>query len=380
MKKALNLLTDKKRTYLSIGAFAAPIAVMLITYYLMNIHPFGERTLLTVDLDDQYISFFSYMRQMLTEGISPLYTFSKNLGGDMVGLGAYYLLSPLNLIFLFFKTENFPTAVLILTLLKIGLSGLTMSLLLNRSIRRYSSILFSSAYALMAYNIVYQQNIMWLDGVILLPVIIIGIDNILKGRSPLCYIFSLGASILINYYIGFMLCIFSALYFICGFIFFRKENTLSLKYNECLKPVCYFGISSILAGGLSAFIVFPAFFALEGGKATFAVSALTFEANFHIFDLPAKFLIGSFNNNQMVSGLPNIYSGMFVLVFCILYFVSSKAQMREKIGFGILLLAITASFHINSLNLIWHGFNPPVWFPYRYSFIFSFLLIVLAYK
>ena len=35
---------------------------------------------------------------------------------------------------------------------------------------------------------------------------------------------------------------------------------------------------------------------------------------------------------------------------------------------------------LKPLNLVWHGFSEPNWFPYRYSFIFSFLILYFGYK
>ena len=38
------------------------------------------------------------------------------------------------------------------------------------------------------------------------------------------------------------------------------------------------------------------------------------------------------------------------------------------------------SFMITVVDLVWHGFQEPNWLNYRYSFMLSFLLIVMAYK
>ena len=374
------MFSEKKKLYISISAFAIPAAIMLVVYFFMGMYPFGNNTLLTVDLKDQYISFFSYLKQLFSSGGgSPFYTFSKNLGGDMIGLGAYYLMSPLNLIFLLFDISKFPTAVLLLTLIKIGLSGFTMSLFLNRKETNAETLMFSTAYALMSYNIAYQQNIMWLDGIILLPVVIWGIEKIAEGKPPYLYVFSVAASIIINYYIGFMICIFSAIYFTCRFLFFRGDSHISLRDKKSLKPVACFGVSSVLAGGLSGFVLLPTLHSLQSGKASFSLSALTLDGNFRFLDLFSKLVMGSYDRRQMISGLPNIYCGMFVIAFCILFFMSDKVRVREKLGFGIMLIAVAASFYVDALNLIWHGLNSPAWFPYRYSFAFSFLLILCAY-
>lgn len=365
----------RQHLYTYITAFSIPMLTLLTVYCFLGIHPFGDKSLLTSDLNGQYISFLSYFRHVVLEDGSLFYTFSKNLGGDMIGLGAYYLLSPLNFILLFFKTESLPTAVMVLTLIKTGLCGLTMNIFLNREALRRSSLLFSTSYALMAYMMVYQPHIMWLDGVIVLPLIVYGIEKIIKKQSPFLYILSLGAAIISNYYIGFMLCLFSLVYFFCSLLFFQNQITVSWKNKEIFRSIHRFGGYSLLAGGLSAFILLPTLQALRGGKASFALFPHTVETNFALMDFFSKFYIG--NESQE---LPNIYCGMLIILFCVIFFLNKKISRKEKIGSGILLSVLIVSFTINICDAIWHGFNSPFGFPYRYSFIFSFLLILIAYK
>ncbi|MGG7099062.1 YfhO family protein [Clostridium sardiniense] len=197
-------------------SFLIPIIIMLIVYAISKIYPFGDKTLLFRDLRGQYVSYFSAFRNALLGDGSLLYSFTKEIGGNMFGLTAYYMMSPFNIILLLFPREMITEAILVITLLKIGLSGLTLSIFLKKSFKDfgYFSIIFSSAYALMAYNTMYQSNIMWLDGVILLPLVLLGINNIINKKRILLYIFTLALSIITNFYIGFIICIFSVIYFI----------------------------------------------------------------------------------------------------------------------------------------------------------------------
>lgn len=374
-----------KKNITLFSAFIIPVVIMVIVYYFMGIHPFGNKTLLVQDMDGQYISFFSYFSQTFFEKGSYFYTFSKTMGGDMVGLKSYYLSSPLNIIFILFKPCDFSYAILFLTLIKIGLSGFTMNLYLNRENFKKDSVIFSSAYALMSYNIAYAENIMWLDGVILLPLIIFGIEKMIQEKSSLYYILLLAAAIIINYYTGFMLCIFSVIYFICYLLFFKKSRHPAyfldfIKDKKNIRIIIHFFASSMLAGGIAAFNLIPLFNSLQGGKADLSISSLYFRRNFDIIDLLSKLIIGSYSKNEMMRGLPNIYCGMFIVLFAILFFVSKKSSIKEKLGYGLLVVSILISFYVNTFNMIWHGLNLPTWFPYRYSFILSFLMIVIGYK
>lgn len=366
----------KKRTIIGISmAFFIPAILMLITYIIQGIHPFGNKSLLTVDMNGQYISFYSYFREIiLNSNFDFFYTFSKTMGGDMLGLSAYYLFSPFNFIFLLFKTADLMDAVMIITLLKIGCCGITMHLYLRRKNASFSSLIFSTAYACMTYNIVYQQNLMWIDCVILLPLVIWGIESLVQKKKFLLYSLSLLAAIFTNYYIGFMICIFSLLYYLY-YTFLIHQGGLKQK----LKTIPIFVIVSLLTAGISAFILLPTLRSLSGGKASFDLSQLTMIPNFSPIDFVSKLFCQSFDFEQLSTGLPNLFCGCFILITGFLYFVSEKISLMHKIGGGILLGILAISTYLNGLNLIWHGFNMPTWFPYRYSFLFSFLLILLGY-
>jgi len=373
MRNSIN--SKKQKVFLSITAFTVPAILMLVVYACNGMFPFGNKSILVGDLSNQYISYFSYYKEILKGERSFLYTFSKNLGGDMIGLTAYYLLSPLNLILLFFSTDKLHLAVEIITLMKIGICGGTFYYCLTQNEEKSSNwfgIVFSTAYALMAYNIMYQQNIIWLDGIMILPLVIAGIRNIVQGKSPLLYLISLVIAIVTNYYIGFMICIFSVLFF--GYHLFF-ENKVKNKIAIIIK----YGTASLLAGGLSMWLLLPVLKSLEGGKAAFDISKLTMETNFYWNDFFVKLLIGSNEQKQYVSGLPNVYCSIIGLIFLGIFFLNRSVSFKKKIGAAAVLGFLYLCFWRNGLNLVWHGFNPPSWFPYRYSFVFCFFILYLAW-
>ena len=355
-------------------ALLIPAFSLLLLYVFLGIFPFGERSLLAVDMYNQYISFFAYMKDILQGNHDIFYTFSKNLGGDMISIFSYYLMSPLNILFLLFPLQYFQETIMLLTLVKIGLAGVTMNEYLWSKKASSYTVIFSIAYALMAYMLVYQQNIMWLDGVILLPLVIRGIDRIFEGKSILFYTVFLGLSLMTNYYIGYMVCIFSVIYVMIKFIgfFTWKQNFLKI-FGRLIA-------GSLLGGCLAAIVLVPTAVALAGGKATFDLSMLTLNPNFNFSDILSKFIIGSTSMDEVIEGLPNVYIGSFVLSCLFFYFLTRGIPLREKVAYLIGIGVIGASFYYDAINLVWHAFNYPAWFPYRYSFIFSFLSIVVAYE
>ena len=162
-----------KKTLLYFASFFVPFFVLLGIFKFMDVYPFGNNSYFPIDVDSQYLSFFTYFRNIFTEGSSLFYSLGKSIGGEMYGLFAYYLSSPFNLIFLCFDKANASIAFYIVFVVKMAFSGLTMCYYLNRrKPANFLSLIFAFGYALSSYAITYGFNIMWLDGMILLPLVI----------------------------------------------------------------------------------------------------------------------------------------------------------------------------------------------------------------
>ena len=382
VNRLMNLTRAVKKTYIYLLAFLLPAGIMLTVYIVKGVYPFGPQTLLTIDMSNEYVDYFSMFKSLFTGGNSVFYSFEKLLGGNMTGLFAYYLASPFNLIFLFFNTENFDVAVMLITLLKIGCCGVTFAIYIDRTFEKPGLLttVFSVCYALMAYNIIYQLNIMWLDGVICLPIVMLGIDRIIDRKQPLLYYVSLLAALLTNYYIGYMICIFSLLYFIYKVLLSKSYMEAYLKGRFFRGRLTLFLFTSVLSAGTGCFLLLPALLSLKTGKEQFSIGNFGFFSNFDIGGIFSKIVLGSQSYKDAINGMPGIFCGLFVVLLVCLYFLNRRITMREKLYSAAFLLILLVNFYLNTFNIIWHGFNPPTWFPFRYSFVFSFLLIVLAYR
>jgi Predicted membrane protein len=294
---------------------------------LTQVYPFGNKTLLISDLSNQYVDYFAYYKTIFIGKNDFLYTFSKNLGGDMVGFSAYYLLSPLNFILFFFTNDMLPVGLMILIILKNRAVRFNGQHFLSKIYRQsYSSILFSSSYSLMAYNIAYFFNIMWLDGVILTPLIALGIDRLIRNKKTATYVLSLFAALVINFYIGFILCIFSVIYFL--YKFFLSINIpggFEAKWNIIIRYI----IASAASVGLSAFILIPTFYSLQNDKAKILASGFSFKAIFNLTNIIDKL--------KASNGLPIIIFCILAAVLLIINFCRSKISFKKKIRYACLL-------------------------------------------
>ncbi len=362
-----------KKNY--ILSFVIPLSVVIFCLIINRISPFGNNSLMIIDASAQYIDFLAYFKTIFSEGNNLFYTFSKTLGGNMVDLSAYYLLSPFNFLVLFFSNSNLDLAFMLIVILKLATCGLTFYYYaVKNGYNKYSSLIFSTTYALIGYNVAYFWNIMWLDGVILLPLVALGIDKIIVKKSAYLYITALAIAIITNYYIGYMICIFSFIYFIYKYIL----KNINIKTN--IITIKNYILSSLAGVGISCFWLVPTVLSLEGGKAGLNLSELTFTRNFYLTDFISKIFTNNITYDQLKFGLPNIFVGMLIIFLVILYFINKNIKIKEKIMSITILIGLFICMYIDIFNKIFHAFNRPEGFPYRYSFIFSFFLIIIAMK
>ncbi|MCI9140853.1 MAG: YfhO family protein [Lachnospiraceae bacterium] len=374
----MNFWKRSKKLFLYLLAFFIPVLFMSIVFLLHHVYPIGDNTLLIADMNYQYIDYYSYFKNTFFSNDNLIYTFSKNMGGDMIGLTAYYLLSPFNLIFLFFKQDMLPVAVMVIYLIKIGFCSLTCNYYLNKKYgMNSSSLIFSSAYAMMSYFVVYMCNLMYFDCFILLPLIVYGIEGIvLNKKQKNKYSIFLSLALISNYYIGFMLCIFSLLYFIYTLVL---EINSFAQFKEKKGQVVQFIYYSVIGGGIASFIIIPTLFSLQDEKSAVNSSIFHIYRNFSMIDLFSNFYTNAFNGN-ISSGLPQLFCGIMTPLFMFLFFLNKNISKKEKIASFFFLSVLFISLYVSSLNMVWHGFNYPISFPYRYSFLISFTVICLGYK
>ena len=358
-----------------IASFLGPIGILGLVYAVFGMFPFGDKTVLISDMEGQYVDFYSAFFDILTDGRSLFYSWEAGMGHNFIGILAYYLSSPFSLLVVFFDKDYLTESLLIITLLKVGSAGFTFSLYLNYmpSRSRVLVLLFSVLYALTAYSVVYSYNIMWLDGVIFLPLVLLGVERIIREDRFLLFSVSLAVMIIANFYIAYMAGLFSFLYFLVSYF----ANHPLRDDKVFIKKLLTYTLAAVLSAGSTAFLMLPTFYTLQNNQGV-ALSPLQAGVNFSFFDLFSKAIPGGYDT--LKDGLPNIYSGLLPLITGTLYFLNRKIPKKERILFFLLILFLVLSLYFSYLNLMWHAFDHPNWFPYRYSFLFSFLLISLAYK
>ncbi|MBP1562928.1 MAG: YfhO family protein [Oscillospiraceae bacterium] len=364
------IVLSKKAYWLS---FIIPAAILFAAYALFGVYPIGQKSVLALDLNAQYVSYFDYMYDVLGGKESIFYTWSGTLSGEFFGTFAYYLASPFNFIIWLFPREFITEGVMVMLLVKSGAVGLSAAFYLkkHRGFSDYTTILFSVMFALCGYFVAHTINPMWLDGLVALPLVIMGVERICQKRGFLLYTLSVLYIFIANYYIGYMVGIFSALYAIY-YVSSRKIGGV----KDYFRAVGVYTASSVSAILMSCAVIIPAFKSLQNGKLGHKPD-FSFVENFNIADSFIKLFPGTYDTERP-DGLPMLYCGTLALIFVLIYFMCKKIPAQQKIAGGFLLGVMTLCMYIKPVDMLWHGGQVPVWMPYRYSFTVIFLLIIFG--
>ncbi|MBQ7083260.1 MAG: YfhO family protein, partial [Oscillospiraceae bacterium] len=207
------------------------MVIMVIIFIQRGIFPFGDESFLRTDMYHQYAPFFSEFQHKLKNGGSLLYSWDIGMGVNFAALYAYYLASPFNWLLLLCPKAYIIEFMTYMIVLKIGLSGLAFAWYLKKKFHTNSvgTGFFGIFYALSGYMAAYSWNIMWLDCIILFPLIVMGLERLVKEGNGFLYCVTLGLSILSNYYISIMTCVFMVIYFAALLLMEEKYKTKNMK-------------------------------------------------------------------------------------------------------------------------------------------------------
>ena len=402
-------------------AFTIPCVGMLIVMLLGSYEPFGNNyAMLYSDQYHQYYPFFLAFRKALLSGESLLYSWDVGMGLDYLGLISYYLASPLNLLSVLLPESLTLEYFSLLTPIKLGLASLFFAIFLKNLFGKndLSISIFGSFYGLCAWALGYQWNVMWLDTFALLPLVALGTVWLLRDRKFILYTITLFLSVFANYYIGFFTCIFVLLLFLC-YVICRFPGI-----KRFIMDLGRIALFSILAIGMTAVLELPALAALQNTQSSVNTFPDTFSLNIVDYELctPAREAWALYKSTKEAGagalelldlyfgalklsiapimegmrqvagnmgggleptfkeGLPNLYCGVGTIALAFLFLTAKEVKLRDKICSAVLLVFFMLSFIIRQLDYIWHGFHFTNMIPYRFSFLFSFVLLYMAYR
>lgn len=352
-------------------SFLLPVVIMMSIFAIKGIYPFGDRSFLFSDMYHQYLPFLTEFVRKLKDGEGLYYTYHVGLGSNFLALYVYYLASPFNWLALLVPEDFLIEFMSYLVIFRLGLCGLTSFFYLQRHFEERSpaALFFSCFYALSGFTAAYNWDVMWLDCVVLLPIILLGLERLVKeGRCGL-YCVALALSIITNYYISIMICIYLVLYF----------AVLLITEKRSFKIILNFALYSLLAGGIAAALLIPevcAILATDFGDMDFPENLTVY---FSIFDELARHCL-CVTTERGLEHWPNIYCGSAVFFLIPMYVTHQGIGIRKRFCNLALAGVFLLSFAMNIPDFIWHGLNYPDSLPARQSFIYILLVLVMCYE
>lgn len=370
-------------------AFAVPFILMVTAFGLMNVSPFGtaDKQILVTDLWHQYFPFLADFQDKLKNGESLFWTWAVGGGTNYFALMSYYLASPLNFLTVFIPSAWLREFLMFSVSIKIALGGMFTAIFLRSVYKKndISLMLFGCCFSFCAFFMGYYWNTIWLDTVCITPLVVLGVVKLLTENKFRLYTVTLALSLLTNYYIGLFTCIFTLLIFIAYHIV-HWQNV-----KEFFRSLVKVAVFSVIGIGLTAFFLLPAFFGLQNTNASGSSFPSTFAINIGgTNDLAGvlkamKSIVANLVNftcaaTKAADAIPNISCGAICVFFGFLFLTSKKIKLREKIVDVGLLFFMMISCVIRQLDYIWHGFHFTNMIPYRFSYLISFVLIVMAFR
>ncbi len=454
--------TDDKyllRKYCLMSAGLALLIMCIIYICHRNTLLIGGRTVLRMDLYHQYGPLYAEVYDRITGGNSLVYSWTSGLGASFLGNLFNYCSSPFALFMLICGHKNMPEAIALMIMAKAVLASTTFTYYINKSNNcvKKESVVFGLFYAFSGYFVAFSWNIMWFDAVAVFPLVMLGIERIINKNKPGLYIAMMTYTMISNYYMAYMICILSVMYFLYFYfgryelsskLFRAKETAEEPAEKEILseipvenaeaaeesaeeavmeteeapeaaeaglviEAICEaapeeeqsapavkkekkhkfrdnrfwvtgwtFAISSFLCFCLAAFALLPVYYCLQTSSATAGTFPEDFKQYFDIFRFIANHLTG-IEPTIRSSGdnvIPNVYCGLLTVMLLPFYFLSDKIPGKQKVTSAILLIACLAGFAVNQFNFVWHGFHMPNDLPYRWSFAYSFFILLMAFK
>ena len=368
-------------------AFLVPFVLMVTAFAIKKVSPFGDQQILVTDQWHQYYPFLADFQYKLKHGESLFWSWSVGGGVNFFALMSYYLASPLNFLTVFLPYEWLREFLMFSVAARIALAGAFTAYFFKSVYKRndISLLMFGMSFSFGAFLMGYYWNNIWLDTICITPLVALGTVKLLTENRFRLFTISLALSLLMNYYIGLFTCIFVLLIFIAYSIVYWSG--IKNFFINLIKT----GAFSVIAIGMTTFFLLPAFMALQNTHASGSSFPSTFAINIggtndFLGVLKAlKSITGNFANftvpaTKDADALPNISCGAICLFFGFLSLTSPKIKLREKIVSMGLILFMIFSCIIRQLDYIWHGFHFTNMIPYRFAYLITFIVVVMAFR
>ena len=383
-----SILKLNRFDYRPFAAFFATLAFYLILAIICRKYPFGTFSTSISDLAAQYAPFLSMYRNRMdlvpdaNNFLSSLmYSFDLGLGGNYMSTFGYYLASPLNLLFRFFDSSFIEGFVLILMILKMSFASAFMCMFMGIRAKDKNSwypVLFGILYAFSSYATAFLFSIMWLDGYMLLPLILYFTEVFILKDKKAGLIFSLLVLFLSNYYIAYMVGIYSFLYLLVRMFYLGQFKEI----KKGIKKIVRFILIAVFDAMMLCVMLIPVGLNTLTNADPTSSSNKSHFVTYNLKEILDHLFLGMDGDfgDVMPSNLPWFFVSTLITFLIVLFFVSKTTKTFDKILYGLCIVGVYLSTAVIFFDVAWQVFDSPNWFWHRHSFVFIPLFMIIASK
>ncbi len=324
------------------------LALFALFYALFDIFPFGVKSIVWCDMEQQAVPLLLQCKQILERGESLLYT-QLNAGGmSFYGVFFFFLSNPLS--FLVLLTDMPVSSLMnLLVPMKLALASGSMVILLRRQTPKLSpalAVLLGLMYGFCGYGLMYYQNLMWLDVQALAPLLLLAVDAMLQKGKVLPYFCCICLNIVFCYYIGYMTVVFLLLYVGLYAYFTPRAERKALHLQD-------FWLTSLFAALATAFVWLPSFLQIMRSARSGSLPE----------SLANRDLIHALDDRFVLLAATGIVFAVLPMLFCKRLPITQEEQRRMRV----LCVLFAAAVILDPINAMWHTGSYQA-FPIRWAF------------
>lgn len=347
------------RRYKSVALAPFLTALLLCAvFFLYQLYPFAENTLSWCDMNQQVIPILLNFKDILS-GSGDLFLNMSNAGGmNFWGVFLFFISSPFSFLVAFVDKQDMSLFMNILVLLKMMVCAATASYFFQT---RFSKLPIAAVtalgamYAFCGYTMMYYQNVVWLDMMYLFPLLLVGMDRLLRLKKPLMYILVLCAVLAVNFYLSYMVVLFLLLA-MSVFLLWRCGR------DERAPTAALFLSSSFIAALITAPVWLPAL--------------MQYLASARGTDFLSNLASGNFFTS-LPTTLPVILCTAAIFSALPFFTLTKKQNRRSTWGWLMLFVLMLIPVFIEPINKMWHTGSYQA-FPVRYGYITVFIGLILV--
>lgn len=381
MNKRCNKRSDDRSgliTYILVFLFSVALYVVLL--WVDKAAPFGSRSFL---YDDAYVQYDNMLRTLIEFIHSPdknVFMWNKGLGMDFYLNAIYYMLSPFNLIAVLMGESHVAVSLTMMIILKCSLISVAgVYYFRNTVFNKFNSVfnsvvipaVFGIAFGFCGYIMAYGHHIIWLEGLILMPVLAIAIEKLNYNKKIVPYTLLLAFIIIVNFYYAVYVCLFAVFYF----LLLNRES-----FKEFLRCAGRFALCSVIAAMMAGFVIVPAFVSIRNAGAS--MLGLDTPGN-NVWGSITGYINSFFPACDIQTGYlysNNNYCGSIALILLGMFFVCGYTGIKDRIKYAIELAVLILAANFLYLNYVFHGFAVPHGMGNRFAIILTFIVLNAAFR